>query len=421
MQGHIRKRVHTTKSGRQSVRWYVVVDVPRGADGSRRQKWHGGFGTRREAEGARARIVHDLYRGIYVEPRAMCVSEWVTEHWLAGVRTRVKPSTFDSYERNLRLHVLPRLGSHTLQQVTPSLLNRMYADLLTDGHLKQPGGLSAKTVRYIHTIISKALSDAVDTGLIATNVAERSKPPKPAVRSSTEIRAWTPHQLSRFLATVRGDRLEAAWRLAAMTGMRRGEVLGVRWHDLDLDTARLSVRQSVVSVAYKITISTPKSHQARVIDLDSVTCELLSNHHAEQQIERDDMGKDYHDNDLVFSKHDGTHLHPDSFSDAFKRLRIASQLPRIRLHDLRHTHATIALQAGVPVKVIAERLGHEDPAFTMKQYAHVIPGMQANAARLIADTVDTPTPNNGQNHAHTPTIHTDAAAPTVAAFDTGLT
>ena len=101
--------------------------------------------------------------------------------------------------------------------------------------------------------------------------------------------------------------------------------------------------------------------------------------------------------------------------------RVYALLPRIRLHDLRHTHATIALQAGVPVKVIAERLGHEDPAFTMKQYAHVIPGMQANAARLIADTVDTPTPNNAQHHPHTPTNHTDAAAPNGAAFDTGLT
>ena len=417
MQGHVRKRAHTTKSGRKSVRWYVVVDAPRGTDGARRQKWHGGFGTRREAEAARAKIVHDLYRGLYVEPRAMHLSEWVVEHWLPSVRTRVKPSTYDSYERNLRLHVLPRLGNRALQQLTPSMLNRLYGDLLAEGHLKEPGGLSAKTVRYIHTIIRKALSDAADTGLIGANVADRAKPPRPASRASTQISTWTPSQLGGFLESVRGDRLEAAWRLASMTGMRRGEVLGVRWQDLDLDTARLSVRQAVVSVAYRITISTPKSHQARVIDLDAVTCGLLQAHRGAQQDEREAAGKDYQDNDLVFCRHDGTHIHPDSFSAEFKRLVLASRQPKIRLHDLRHTHATIALRAGVPVKVIAERLGHEDPAFTMKQYAHVIPGMQADAARLIASTVDTPATTRRQR----PTRHTVPAAPAVAALATGST
>lgn len=410
MQGHIRKRVHTTTSGRQTVRWYVVVDVPRGADAARRQKWHGGFGTRREAEAARAKIVHDLYQGLYVEPAAMCLAEWVEEHWLPGIRTRVKPSTFDSYRRNLQIHVLPRLGSLPLQQLTPSTLNRLYGDLMTDGHRKKPGGLSAKTVRYIHTIIRKALSDAVDFGVIGSNVAERSKPPRPAARPSTEIRAWNPAQLGRFLDAVHGDRLEAAWRLAAMTGMRRGEVLGVRWQDLDVDTARLSVRQSVVSVSYEITISTPKSHQARVIDIDEVTCDLLAAHRAAQQIERAAVGRDYDDRDLVFCRDDGTYLHPDWFSTEFKRLLTTTPLPRIRLHDLRHTHATIALRAGVPVKVIAERLGHEDPAFTMKQYAHVIPGMQADAARLIASTVDAPTTSRLQRQAN----GTVSAAPAAA-------
>ena len=329
----------------------------------------------------------------------MSLSEWVEEHWLPGVRTRVKPSTFDSYQRNLQLHVLPRLGDRSVQQLTPSILNRLYADLLTDGHRKRQGGLSAKTVRYIHTIVRKALSDAVDTGVVGTNVADRSKPPRPAARPSTQIRAWTTGQLAQFLHSVGDDRLAAAWRLSAMTGMRRGEVLGVRWQDIDLNTARLSVRQSLVSVAYEVTVSTPKNHQARVIDLDDTTCDLLHAHRDTQQLERDSLGSKYQDRDLVFCQPDGTHLHPDWFSTEFKRLQLTAGLPRIRLHDLRHTHATIALQAGIPVKVIAERLGHEDPAFTMKQYAHVIPGMQADAARLIANTVDTPTATGLQRRA----------------------
>ena len=387
MQGHIRKRLHTTKTGRETTTWYVVIDLPRDSDGKRRQKWHGGFGTRREAEAAKAKIVHEFNLGTYVEPSSATLSDWVHLHWLPSIESRVKPSTFDSYKRNLELHVLPRLGSRQLRQVTASMLNRLYADLLSDGHLRKPGGLSAKTVRYIHTILHKVLADAVDSELIAVNVAERSKPPRPRSRPATEIGFWTAAELGVFLKLVRGHRLEAAWNLAAMTGMRRGEVLGLRWKDIDFDAARISVRQTLVSVSYRVIVSTPKNHRARVIDLDPDTNQLLKTHRAAQRIEREEWGADYQDSDLVFCMEDGTWLHPDSFSQAFGRLVAKTTLPSIRLHDLRHTHATIALKAGVPIKVITERLGHENPAFTMKQYAHVIPGMQADAARIVASTV----------------------------------
>ncbi|MEX2375860.1 MAG: site-specific integrase [Dehalococcoidia bacterium] len=393
MRGHIRKRVHTTKNGRQTVTWYVVVELPRDENGKRRQKWHGGFGTRKEAEAARARLVHELNLGTYVEPNALTLSEWVREHWFPTVKSRVKPSTFDSYRRNLELHVLNRLGGQQLRQLTPTMLNRLYADLLTGGHRKTDGGLSAKTVRYIHTIIHKALADAVDADMVATNVAARSKPPRPRSTTPSEIGFWEPHELRAFLESVRGHRLEAAWRVAAMTGMRRGEVLGLRWRDIDLDAARIAVRQALVSVAYEVTVSTPKTHQARTIDLDPGTVDQLRAHRHRQEYERKEWGSDYHDRDLAFCKENGTLIHPHTLSQAFERLVARSDLPHIRLHDLRHTHATIALKAGVPVKVISERLGHETPAFTMKQYAHVIPGMQAEAAAEIAQLVTGSSPH----------------------------
>ena len=130
MQGHIRKRVHTTKDGTQTVNWYVVIDLPRDANGKRRQKWHGGFHTRKEAEAARAKIVYEFNTGIYVEPTATTLDEWVQWHWLPTVQGRVKPSTFDSYRRNMELHVLPQLGRRQLRQLTPAVLNRLYADLM---------------------------------------------------------------------------------------------------------------------------------------------------------------------------------------------------------------------------------------------------------------------------------------------------
>jgi integrase len=301
------------------------------------------------------------------------------------IASRIKPSTLDSYRQNMAIHVLPALGRRPLQQLTAAMLNALYADLLARGNGRGP--LSPKTVSYIHTIVHKALADAVDAGVLPRNVAERPKPPRPNRQGGRGIQSWRPEELSRFLAHVRGTRLEAAWRLAAMTGMRRGEILGLRWADVDLDRARLSVRHAVVSVAYAVLESTPKTHHARVIDLDSETVEILRGYKRRQEAERDEWGADYRGRDLVVAKETGDPIHPHSFSQAFERLVRRVGLRRIRLHDLRHTHATIAVRAGVPVKVISERLGHKSPAFTLKQYAHVLPGMQAEAAAQIAALV----------------------------------
>lgn len=387
MRGHIHKRVRKGRDGKETTRWYVVVDTGVDAAGRRRQKWHGGFDTRREAEVERAKIVNDLHTGSYVAPDRMTLSEWVRESWLPLTESRVKPSTFDSYRSNMATHVLPALGRRPLQQLTAAMLNALYADLLARGNGRGP--LSPKTVNYIHTIVHKALTDAVDAGVVPANVAERAKPPRPGRTAPREIRCWEPDELARFLEQVRGARLEVAWRLLAMTGMRRGEVLGLRWSDVDLDAARISVRHAVVTVAYAVLESTPKSHQARVIDLDPKTVSLLRAHRKGQRAERAQWDGDFRDSDLVVAKENGEPIHPQSLSQAFERLVAKSDLRRIRLHDLRHTHATIAVKAGVPVKVISERLGHESPAFTLKQYAHVVPGMQAEAAAQIAELVRT--------------------------------
>jgi integrase len=383
MQGHIHKRLHTAKNGKQTTRWYVVVDVGMDAAGRRQQKWHGGFGTRKEAEIARAKLVDDLHTGSYVMPDRLTFGEWVRDSWLPMTEGRVKPTTFHSYRRNLEVHVLPAIGTRPLQQLTALMLNALYGRLLVEG--RGHGPLSAKTVRYIHTIIHKALEDAVDAGLVARNAAARAKPPRPSSRSTRQVGSWDANELALFLASVRGSRLEAVWRLAAMTGMRRGEILGLRWSDVDVAAARISVRNAVVSVAYAVVESTPKSHNARVIDLDAATVDLLRGHRRRQQEERKEWGEAYEDHNLVVARENGTPIHPHSFSQTFERIVKRAGIRSIRLHDLRHTHATLALKAGVPVKVVSERLGHESPAFTLKQYAHVIPGMQAAAAAVVAD------------------------------------
>jgi integrase len=387
MRGHIHKRVRRTRSGKETTLWYVVVDVGVTADGRRRQTWHGGFATRREAEVARAKIVSDLHAGAYITPDRIRFAEWVRNSWLPMIESRVKPSTFHSYRQHMELHVLPALGARPLQQLTAPILNALYADLLARGNGRGP--LSPKTVSYIHTIVHKSLADAVDADVVPRNIAERAKPPRPSRQVRGEIQCWEPEELARFLDHVHGTRLEAGWRLAAMTGMRRGEILGLRWRDVDMGAARIAIRQAVVSVGYAVLYSTPKNHQARVIDLDPETIEILGAHRQHQIAERDQWGPEYQDADLVVARENGEPIHPHAFSQAFERLVKRAGLRRIRLHDLRHTHATIAAKAGVPVKVISERLGHESPAFTLKQYAHVMPGMQADAARRVAEVIGT--------------------------------
>ncbi len=386
MQGHIHKRTHTSQTGKLTTRWYVVFDVGRNPSGKRKQKWHGGFNTRKEAEVARAKLMVDVHDGAYVEPTKLTVEDWVIERWIPSMKTQLKASTFDSYQRNLNKHVIPILGKLPLTEITPHRLNNLYTALLQNGN-SRGGGLSAKTVRYIHTTLHKALSDARDEGLLRTNPAELAKPPRLHASLRKELNVWDSTTLRKFLDFTTDERLGSAWHVLAMTGMRRGELLGLRWSDIDFDRKRIIIRHTLVSVAYEIIESTPKNHQTRIIDIDESTVQILKSHSDLQNCDKKTWESNYTDLNLVFSREDGTPIHPDSLTQSFERAIKRVALPRIRLHDLRHTHATLAMQAGVPIKVISERLGHESPSFTMKQYAHVLPTMQAEAATLIAEVV----------------------------------
>jgi integrase len=385
MRGHIHKRQWKGRGGKTQTLWYVVVDVGQGDDGKRQQKWHGGFKTRSDAQRAMADIVRALERQTYVAPRRLTFGEFVRGEWLQMMRSQLKVSTWDSYDRNLRLHVLPVLGGRQMQAITAGHLNALYQSLLAGGNHTRKGGLAPKTVRYVHTTISKVLSDAVDLGLVSRNVAASARAPKLGKAGVKQMRFWTPEELDSFLGFVQDDWLYPLWHLTAMTGMRRGEVLGLRWVDIDFGSARLSIRQELISVAYEINFSTPKSHRARVIDLDPETVNVLKRHRDSQ---REAVPATQRAKDLVFVRRDdGDLIHPDRLTQMFDLRVKRSGCPRIRFHDLRHTHATIGLRAGVPIKVMSERLGHSSPAFTLQQYAHVIPGMQAEAAAAIADLI----------------------------------
>jgi integrase len=297
----------------------------------------------------------------------------------------VRPSTWVSYQGLLEAYVIPTLGGVELQQLTPAHLASLYQELLASGRRHRPGGLSAKTVRNVHVLMHRALRDAVRWGYTVRNVAAAADPPK---AKPAELQVWTPGQLRAFLTYVRQDRYYAAWLLAATTGMRRGELLGLRWVDVDLAAGRVAVRQPRVVVDHAVYTSEPKTARSRrSIALDSATVAALREHQARQAAERVVVGPGYQDSGLVFTRPDGSPIHPHLFSDWFKQHVRRAGLPKIRLHDVRHSYASAALAAGIAAKVVSERLGHATIAITMDTYSHVLPGLDERAAATVAQLI----------------------------------
>jgi integrase len=369
--------------------WGFVVDI--GAAGERRQTRRRGFATRKAAQAELTRILTSLEQRTYVAPKRQTVAVFLAETWLPAIEHTIKPATFESYRRNVRLHVAGRpVGRRQLQDLTPSDLNALYGQLLAGDNEHRK--LSARSVAYIATILHRAFRDAVRWQAIVRNPAEAADPPRPSTR--TEMRTWSGAELGRFLAHVAADRLAGAWWLLATTGMRRGEVLGLRWPDVDLDAGSLRIARTLITTDVQrkgepgMAWGTPKTAKGRrFVALDPATVAVLRQHRARQLAERLATGEAYDDGDLVVCLADGKPIHPKTMSYYFERETKRAELPTIRLHDLRHTHATLALRAGVHPRVVQERLGHANVSITLDTYSHVDLDMQAAAAARVTALV----------------------------------
>jgi integrase len=266
----------------------VVLDL--GVDpqtGKRRQKWHAGYRTKRAAEAAVAELVGSINTGTYVERSKQSLADFAGE-WLAAIEPTVRASTHYSYARNLRLHVLPYVGSMPLAAVDAGTLNKLYASLLLSGRRNQAGGgLSPRSVRYVHTIGHRAFRDAVKWGRLLRNPADSADPPRATSTGNPDMVTWSPEELGHFLDGVSSDRLSAAYLLLATTGMRRGEALGLRWADVDLESGRAAIRQTVITLSHKPVLGTPKTAKGRrTISLDASTVTALRVHRKRQLAER---------------------------------------------------------------------------------------------------------------------------------------
>jgi integrase len=324
-----------------------------------------------------------------VPKKKISVERFLWDRWFPAIASTIRTTTLHSYESHMRNHICPHIGGKRLDRIDGSILNELYALLLERG--RQDGGpLSPSTVRRTHAMLHRAFRDAVRWGLISSNPAKNADPPKLRAGNRVEFSTWSADELRAFLEFVRGDRLYPAWLLLATTGMRRGEVLGLRWCDIDLDRGEAAVRQAVISHHHGYTISEPKTAKGRrVVALDEHTIAVLRAFKKDASPQAED--------EFLFHYETGNPLAPGDFSKRFVILNKKSKLRRIRLHDLRHTHATLALQAGIHPKIVSERLGHSTISFTLDVYSHAIPHLQKEAAAQIASLLFAQSPDRDQS------------------------
>lgn len=310
--------------------------------------------------------------------RRRTLGHYLWNIWLPAIELEVEPTTFSGYHHAVEIYLHPGLGHLALKDLTRDTIKAFYVDLLRNGGVAGHP-LRKTTVEHVHATLHRALATAVEADVLQKNPAAGARPKR---RKSEEFegKTWSPHDLATFLAFVRDDHLYALWRLLAFTGMRRGEALGLKWGDFRFDARCVSVRRALVDAAGHVYLTTPKSAQTRVVELDPETIAIIRRYRKRLSIQRRQLLLPrLTDDDFVFAREDGDYLAPGSVSKKFKELVRHSGVSEIRLHDLRHTHASHLLEAGANIKVVQERLGHADVVITLKIYSHLLPNTQRRA------------------------------------------
>jgi integrase len=326
--------------------------------------------SRREVDEKLTAAKADRDRGLVFDADSLTVERYL-ERWLAdSVRDTVKATTYETYERLSRLHLAPTLGRIKLKNLTPTHVRGLYRE-------KLDSGLSPTSVQRVHALLHKALKQAMHDGLVPRNVTDAVKAPR---QSRKEIPTLTREHVRIFLKSAHGDRLEALYLLAIHTGLRQGELLGLKWSDVDLDRGTLQVRRILSAAKEGPRFTTPKSNKGRNVRLTVQAVQALRHHRKRQVEERLKHEGFWQDHELVFTTLVGTPLNRHNvFSRSFKPLLRRAGLPDIPFHALRHSFATLMLAGGEHPKVVQEMMGHSGIRVTMDFYSHVLPDMQKGA------------------------------------------
>lgn len=357
---------------RPDGRWVASVTLPQG----RRKYFYGK--TRQDVAIRLTAALKARDDGLPIPGERQTVAQYLNG-WLETAKTTVRPTTWHRYESYLRVHVLPDIGRIPLTRLTPDRLQRLWSEKLR-------AGLSPASVRQLRAFVRKALNDAARWDIVPRNVAALTSPPKVARK---EIRTLSPDEVRHLLAAADGDNLGALYTLAVTTGIRQGELLGLRWRDVDLEHLTLQVRQALHRTKGEYIFSDPKSAKSRrMVALTATAIAALRRHKANQAAERLKIGTAWRDIDLVFTNEEGGPIDAGNLRNrSFRPLLQRAGLPRIRFHDLRHTAATLMLGRGVHPKVVSEMLGHSQIAITLDLYSHVTPTMQREAAQAMEDAL----------------------------------
>ena len=387
MRGNIRQRAKGS--------WTLTIELPGDpVTRTRRQLYETIKGTKRDALKRLAELQVQIDQGGFQKPSRMNLGDFL-QQWLHNyAATNVRPRTLGGYQGIVHAHLIPKLGSTLLAELQPSHLQHYYSEALENGRLDgKEGGLSPRSVLHHHRVLSEALGHAVKWGLIGRNVAQTVDPPSPR---RSEMAILDTAAIRKLLGAAQGAVYYPMIHLALYTGLRRSEFLRLRWADVNLDMATLSVVQVMHKLRDgRIIFQEPKSAKGRrLVSLGPAAVLALRAHREHQGADLATLGVGLSDDVLVFSHLDGSPYLPDSVSHAFTKIARSAGLKGVRLHDLRHAHASLMLRQGVHPKIVQERLGHSSIAITLDTYSHVTPGLQEAAAlkfdEELAETVPVP-------------------------------
>ena len=354
----------------------------------RRRLRSASFDTRTEARTWLTARLAEVASGRVADAGALMVGEYLTD-WLGSLGiAQLEANTVAWYRSATIRHIIPVLGGVKLSRLSAVQVEAFLAEKADHGRLDGTGGLGPASVRRLQVTLHKALDAAVRKGMLATNPVDFADRPKMPPRDVTED-VWTPEQITAFLEATQTDRLAPLWRIATMTGLRRSELAGLQWGDLDLDAGVLSVKRARTHVEGKTILKAPKSAASRrIVDLDDVTVAVLKRWKVAQLEERLRAGTAWQSGEWLFTDEIGAPWRPDGLTKTFVKAAKAAGLPHTDVKGLRHAHATAMLRAGVHPKVVQERLGHSSISVTMDIYSSVLPGMQREAVELLASMMD---------------------------------
>ncbi len=336
-------------------------------------------GPEREVKRELTKMLRELDTGNFVDPSKETVGDFLVR-WLRDYAAHnVRPKTFELYEMLVRKHITPAIGAYLLQQLQPVHIQELYSQKLA-------AGLSSQTVRHFHTVLREAMGHALKWGLLGRNVAEAVSPPRVQRKN---VSAWSMEEAARFLEATEKSRYHALFLLAIYGGLRRGELLGLKWEDVDFDAKLLFIKRQVVLVGGRVAVQEPKTAQSkRGLVLDDDLAAALKKHKVAQAKERLQAGPLWQDGGWIFPNGIGKPLEPQNLINRhFKPLAEKAGVPPIRFHDLRHTCATSLLQIGVSAKEVAEQLGHSTTRMTLDTYSHVLASMKREAARRMGEAM----------------------------------